>query len=59
MATKNLLVTEDLLTHMEKAFPETPYRPGMPLDEVAYYQGAQAPINHLRMLLQKRNKRSR
>ena len=59
MSTQNLLVTEDLVNHMEKAFPEKPYKPGMTLDEVAHNQGTQDPINHLKYLLQKRSKRSR
>ena len=59
MSTQNLLVTEDLVTHMEKAFPETVYKPGMTLDEVAYRQGTQDPINHLKYLLRKRNQRGR
>lgn len=58
MTQTNLLVTEDLVTHMEKVFPERPYKPGMTLDEVAHGQGTQDPINHLKYLLQKRNKRN-
>lgn len=59
MATQSILVNEDLIAHMEKAFPDKPYKPGATLAEVAYNQGTQDPIQHLKYLLQKRNKRGR
>lgn len=59
MATKNLLLNEDLIDHMRAAFPPKPYAPGMLLEEVAFNQGTQAPIEHLEQLLRKRNARGR
>ena len=59
MALQNLLLNEDLIDHMKAAFPPKPYVPGMSLDEVAYNQGTQAPIEHLEHLLRKRNARGR
>lgn len=58
MSAQNAPITPELLTYMEKAFPPRPYKPGMPLDEVAYYEGTQAPIIRLRELLERRNKRN-
>jgi hypothetical protein len=61
MSSRNdtILVTEDLISHLEKAFPAKPYQPGMPMEEVAYAQGTQEPIIHLKQMLHKRNKRGR
>ncbi len=56
---KNLLVTEDLIDHMKAAFPPKPYSPGMLLEEIAFNQGTQLPIEHLEYLLRKRNARAR
>ena len=59
MELKSLLITEELVDHMKAAYPPKPYAPGMSLDEVAFNQGSQAPIEHLEHLLRKRNARSR
>lgn len=57
MSAQTAPITQELLTYMEKAFPPKPYRPGMPFDEVAYNEGTQAPINRLKEMLERRNKR--
>lgn len=57
--SSTILVTEDLISHLEKAFPANAYKPGMPLEEVAYHQGTQEPIIHLKQMLHKRTKRGR
>jgi len=59
MAMKDLLITEELVTHMQAAFPVEPYKPGMSLAEVAFAEGTQKPIRHLELILQKRNARGR
>ena len=59
MTLQQLLITEELVNHMKAAFPPKPYTPGMSLEEVAYAEGTQAPIQRLERLLQKRNARGR
>jgi len=59
MAPKNLLITEDLIEHLKAAFPLKPYEPGMALEEVAYNQGTQAPIDRLEHLLQMKTARGK
>ena len=59
MAIREFLINEELLNHMKAAFPPKPYTPGMSLDEVAFNQGSQAPIEHLERLLRKKNARGR
>jgi hypothetical protein len=59
MAIKDLLITSELVDHMKAAFPSVTYKPGMSLEEVAFAAGAQAPIQHLEIILQKRIARSR
>ena len=59
MAIRDLLITQELVDHMKAAFPPTDYKPGMPLDEVAFNAGKQEPIRHLEIILQKRIARSR
>ena len=54
MAIKDLLITSELVDHMKAAFPVVTYKPGMPLEEVAFAAGTQAPIQHLEIILQKR-----
>lgn len=58
MSSTPIPITLELLTYMEKAFPRKPYKPGDEFAPTAYNEGTQAPIQRLRELLERRNKRS-